>query len=122
MTQRSFPTRNCLNLTPSPIQLPLSCSTTTMTTTIALKCTCVVIAYTELLYKELAAYYIFSSLLNMASIETYVFLDLQTTGMPEYENNKTQITELGLQCVTRKEERIATLGRGARLQQINYVF
>ncbi|AAP29896.1 unknown [Choristoneura fumiferana multiple nucleopolyhedrovirus] len=39
----------------------------------------------------------------MGPIQTYVFLDLETTGLPKFQNNKTQITELSLQCVSRKE-------------------
>ncbi|QBC76013.1 viral 3' repair exonuclease [Neophasia sp. alphabaculovirus] len=39
----------------------------------------------------------------MAIVNTYAFLDLETTGLPKLQNNQTQITELSLQCVTRKE-------------------
>lgn len=38
----------------------------------------------------------------MAAIETYVFVDLETTGLPEYENNMTRITEMCLLAVKRR--------------------
>ncbi|KAJ2940941.1 hypothetical protein O0L34_g10204 [Tuta absoluta] len=39
----------------------------------------------------------------MAPIATYVFLDLETTGIPQEENNKTKITELSLVAVKRDQ-------------------
>ncbi|XP_026727532.1 uncharacterized protein LOC113493736 [Trichoplusia ni] len=37
----------------------------------------------------------------MARVETYVFLDLETTGLPKYELNKSRITELSMVAVSR---------------------
>ncbi|XP_022818522.1 uncharacterized protein LOC111350997 [Spodoptera litura] len=38
----------------------------------------------------------------MAPIATYVFLDLETTGLPKLDNNKTRITELSMVVVKRR--------------------
>lgn len=37
----------------------------------------------------------------MNSIRTYVFMDLETTGIPSHENNKTRITEISFVAVKR---------------------
>lgn len=38
----------------------------------------------------------------MAPIATYVFLDLETTGLPQLDNNQTRITELSMVAVKRQ--------------------
>ncbi|XP_026727533.1 uncharacterized protein LOC113493737 [Trichoplusia ni] len=37
----------------------------------------------------------------MVQIETYVFIDLETTGLPNLQNNETKITELSMVAVSR---------------------
>ncbi|XP_026727531.1 uncharacterized protein LOC113493735 [Trichoplusia ni] len=39
----------------------------------------------------------------MARIETYVFIDLETSGLPYKELNKTKITELSMVAISRKQ-------------------
>lgn len=36
-------------------------------------------------------------------IKTFLFFDIETTGLPEYENNKTKITEISLMAITRDQ-------------------
>lgn len=33
---------------------------------------------------------------NMNNIKSFAFFDLETTGLPEYEHNKTKITEISI--------------------------
>lgn len=46
-------------------------------------------------------------------IKTFVFLDLETTGLPKFENNTTKITELC--CISVQSEHIL-LGAVPRVQ------
>ncbi|XP_026494463.2 uncharacterized protein LOC113399532 [Vanessa tameamea] len=50
------------------------------------------------------------------SIATYVFLDLETTGLPGQENNKTKITELSLVAVKREHVLETRVGATPRVQ------
>ncbi|XP_072945827.1 three-prime repair exonuclease 1 [Epargyreus clarus] len=53
----------------------------------------------------------------MAPIATYVFLDLETTGLPVEECNKTRITELSLIAVKRSHILDSNKGGSPRVQQ-----
>ncbi|CAH0596852.1 unnamed protein product [Chrysodeixis includens] len=44
----------------------------------------------------------------MDRIETYVFIDLETTGLPKHESNQTRITELSMVAVSRDHVMKAT--------------
>ncbi|XP_046973758.1 three prime repair exonuclease 2-like [Vanessa cardui] len=52
----------------------------------------------------------------MPPIATYVFLDLETTGLPAEENNKTKITELSLVAVKREHVLDTRVGATPRIQ------
>ncbi|XP_032524231.2 three-prime repair exonuclease 1-like [Danaus plexippus] len=51
------------------------------------------------------------------NIQTYVFIDLETTGMPVQENNKTRITEISLVAVKREHLLDTRPGYSPRVQQ-----
>ncbi|XP_023934303.1 uncharacterized protein LOC112043222 [Bicyclus anynana] len=53
----------------------------------------------------------------MSAIATYVFIDLETSGLPAEENNKTKITELSLVAVKRKHVLDTRKGCAPRVQQ-----
>lgn len=56
----------------------------------------------------------------MTNIRTFIFLDLETTGLPQFENNKTKITELSLVAV---QEGHISLGVIPRVQnKLNLCF
>ncbi|XP_072397096.1 three-prime repair exonuclease 1 isoform X2 [Diabrotica undecimpunctata] len=48
---------------------------------------------------------------SMSEIKTFVFLDLESTGLPLYENNKTRITELCLTAVQAEHIRLGVFPR-----------
>lgn len=52
----------------------------------------------------------------MAPTATYVFLDLETTGLPCEENNKTKITEISLVAVKRDHLVVTRPGASPRVQ------
>ncbi|XP_050356213.1 three prime repair exonuclease 2-like [Nymphalis io] len=52
----------------------------------------------------------------MSPIATYVFLDIETTGLPKEENNKTKITELSLVAVKRQHILETRAGATPRVQ------
>ncbi|CAH2097954.1 unnamed protein product [Euphydryas editha] len=52
----------------------------------------------------------------MVAIATYVFIDLETTGLPEEENNRTRITELSLVAVKREHVLLTRPGATPRVQ------
>ncbi|XP_021188544.3 uncharacterized protein LOC110374934 [Helicoverpa armigera] len=51
----------------------------------------------------------------MARIATYVFIDLETTGLPQYEYNKTRITELSMVVASRRHVLDTTPGAAPRV-------
>uniref|UniRef100_A0A2A4K8M0 Exonuclease domain-containing protein n=1 Tax=Heliothis virescens TaxID=7102 RepID=A0A2A4K8M0_HELVI len=51
----------------------------------------------------------------MARIATYVFIDLETTGLPKFEYNKTRITELSMVVVSRRHVLDTTPGAAPRV-------
>ncbi|GBP92068.1 Three-prime repair exonuclease 1 [Eumeta japonica] len=53
----------------------------------------------------------------MVLIETYLFIDLEATGLPEEENNQTKITELSLVAVSRKHLLTTKAGEAPRVQR-----
>lgn len=53
----------------------------------------------------------------MAPIATYVFLDLETTGLPSEENNGTKITEISMVAVKRDHLLATRPGCAPRVQQ-----
>lgn len=52
----------------------------------------------------------------MSSVASYVFLDLETTGFPREENNKTKITEISLVAVKREHVLDTRVGASPRVQ------
>ncbi|KAI5643203.1 three prime repair exonuclease 2 isoform X1 [Phthorimaea operculella] len=52
----------------------------------------------------------------MTRIATYVFLDLEGTGLPEEENNQTKITEMSLLAVKREHLLNCKFGKVPRVQ------
>ncbi|KAJ2953194.1 hypothetical protein O0L34_g771 [Tuta absoluta] len=52
----------------------------------------------------------------MTQIATYVFLDLEGTGLPEEENNQTKITEMSLVAVKREHLLNCESGKAPRVQ------
>ncbi|CAG4951846.1 unnamed protein product [Parnassius apollo] len=52
----------------------------------------------------------------MVSIATYVFLDLETTGLPVEETNRTKITELSMVAVKRQHLLLTRAGAAPRVQ------
>ncbi|XP_037965427.2 uncharacterized protein LOC119691652 [Plutella xylostella] len=52
----------------------------------------------------------------MTPIATYVFMDLETTGIPKFENNKTRITELSMIAVKRRHVLDTRAGASPRVQ------
>ncbi|XP_034825872.1 three-prime repair exonuclease 1-like [Maniola hyperantus] len=53
----------------------------------------------------------------MSAIATYVFIDLETTGLPQEENNRTKITELSFVAVKRQHVLDTRQGCAPRVQQ-----
>lgn len=53
----------------------------------------------------------------MSNIKTYVFLDLETTGMPQEESNRTKITEISLIAVKREHILETRPGAAPRVKQ-----
>lgn len=57
---------------------------------------------------------------TMSNIKTFVFLDLETTGLPHLENNRTRITEL---CLAAIESTHLSMGVYPRVQnKLNLCF
>lgn len=52
----------------------------------------------------------------MMPIQTYVFLDLETTGLPREENNRTKIAELSMIAVKREHLLDTAKGKSPRVQ------
>ncbi|KAJ8709950.1 hypothetical protein PYW07_009316 [Mythimna separata] len=52
----------------------------------------------------------------MTRVATYVFLDLETTGLPKFELNKTRITELSMVVVSRRHILATRPGCAPRVQ------
>ncbi|CAK1591414.1 unnamed protein product [Parnassius mnemosyne] len=52
----------------------------------------------------------------MVSVATYVFLDLETTGIPREETNRTKITELSMVAVKRQHLLLTRAGATPRVQ------
>lgn len=53
----------------------------------------------------------------MPAIATYVFVDLETTGLPQQEINKTKITEVSFVAVKREHVLVTRKGCAPRVQQ-----
>ncbi|XP_041968133.1 three-prime repair exonuclease 1-like [Aricia agestis] len=55
-------------------------------------------------------------------IETFVFFDIETTGLPHHERNQTKITELSLVAVSRKDMEVTLQGRLPCVNKLSLLF
>lgn len=58
----------------------------------------------------------------MCSIESYVFFDIETTGLPWLEKNRTKITELSFVVALRKDVIVTPHGSLPPVSKLSLVF
>lgn len=58
----------------------------------------------------------------MKKIQNFVFFDLETTGLPHQEKNRTKITELCFVVVSRKDIEITSYGKTPPVQKLSLLF